>query len=679
MALSDVDRARAAWWTLGFALAGALLFVTYSFVGTFVFGVFIYYGTRPIYEQLEDRLRYPSVAAAVSLLLLALPFLLLLAYTLSVGIQEFQRVSDEVSLPALEGVVEPYVDVASIVQNPQSLLEEPDVVAAVGEFLSQAGSVGGFLASALLHLFVMIQNVSDHPVERPLLRVMPTAGLAKDDHPFGREHPYNAMVIGRPAEGRMFITWALQAHLEYAARLHPPLPPGGILPVVLPQETVDRLKLPLVLRPALAGLIIGVGCAVFAFFVVLSGRVEIIETSHGETRRVTVHEPGEFTGDVDLLTGRASLVAARVIEAGEVLEIDARALQRVVGELPEISETLLKAFLTRRTLLLEEGYAGIRIIGSRFSPEAHELREFASRNAIPFTWVDLEKDAQAEHLLRQFGVTADATPIVIGRDGRWVSNPPVHGLARYAGLDREVEPGEVYDLVVVGAGPAGLAASVYAASEGLRVLTLEGVAAGGQAGTSSRIENYLGFPTGISGAELARNALLQAQKFGVRISVPRRATALRCDGGVHVLRLDEGTEIRGRTVLVASGVEYRSLDVPGLERFEGAGVYYAASDVEARLCRDEEVAIVGGGNSAGQAAMHLARTASHVHIVLRSGDLGKSMSRYLVDRIGGTPNITVHRRQQVSGAEGDGALTGLRVRHNQTGEAAWRWTKRGSS
>jgi thioredoxin reductase (NADPH) len=258
----------------------------------------------------------------------------------------------------------------------------------------------------------------------------------------------------------------------------------------------------------------------FSFYVVLDGAVEIIEQSRGTSREVTVHEPGEFTGDVDTLSGRASLVTGRATARGEVLELMAAALRQAVDALPEIGETVLKAFLTRRTLLLSDGFEGIKIIGSRFSPDAHRLRDFASRNAIPFTWLDLESDEQAETLLRQFGVPPSATPVVIGREGRYLANPTVAQLAHCAGLEATIDPSELLDLIVVGGGPAGLAAAVYAASEGLDVLVVERVAAGGQAGTSSRIENYLGFPLGISGPDLMRNALLQAQKFGARITVP---------------------------------------------------------------------------------------------------------------------------------------------------------------
>src|SRR3954453_11069311 len=241
---------------------------------------------------------------------------------------------------------------------------------------------------------------------------------------------------------------------------------------------------------------------------VLDGAVEIVEQSRGTSREVTVHEPGEFTGDVDTLSGRASLVTGRATAPGEVLELTAAALRQAVDALPEIGETVLKAFLTRRTLLLSDGFDGIKIIGSRFSPDAHRLRDFASRNAIPFTWLDLESDEQAETLLRQFGVPASATPVVIGREGRYLANPTVAELGRCAGLEVTIDPAELHDLIVVGAGPAGLGAAVYAASEGLDVLVVERIAAGGQAGTSPRIENYLGFPTGISGGQLMRNAQL---------------------------------------------------------------------------------------------------------------------------------------------------------------------------
>jgi thioredoxin reductase (NADPH) len=399
-----------------------------------------------------------------------------------------------------------------------------------------------------------------------------------------------------------------------------------------------------------------------SFFVVLEGGIEIVEHSRGTPHTVTVHRPGGFTGDVDVLSGRAVLVTGRASEDGRLLQLGTADLRRAVDELPELGETIVKAFLMRRTLLLGAGFEGLKIIGSRFSPDAHRLRDFATRNAVPIKWIDLDADEQADALLRQFNIPASATPIVLGSDGEWVSNPSNAEFARCMGLDAPLEADHVYDLVVVGAGPAGLAASVYAASEGLDVLTADALAAGGQAGTSARIENYLGFPAGIPGAELTRNALLQAQKFGARITVPATVRSLGLDGGDRVVTLEDGARLRTRCVLVASGVEYRKLDVPGFADFDGAGIYYAATEMEARLCQDEEIVVVGAGNSAGQAIVFLARYARRVHVVLRGDDLGGSMSRYLVDQVQGLENVTIHRGAVVSGLEGNGRLNAVRIK-----------------
>ena len=399
-----------------------------------------------------------------------------------------------------------------------------------------------------------------------------------------------------------------------------------------------------------------------SFFVVLEGGIEIVEHSRGTPHTVTVHRPGGFSGDIDVLSGRAVLVTGRASEDGRVLQLSTDDLRRAVDELPELGEKIVKAFLMRRTLLLGTGFQGIKIIGSRFSPDAHRLRDFATRNAVPITWLDLDADEQADALLRQFNIPACATPIVLGSDGEWVSNPSIADFARCMGLDASFEAGHVYDLVVVGAGPAGLAASVYAASEGLDVLTADALAAGGQAGTSARIENYLGFPAGISGAELTRNALLQAQKFGARITVPCTAHSLGLDAGDRLVTLIDGTRLRTRCVLVASGVEYRRLDVPGFADFDGAGIYYAATEMEARMCQGEEVVVVGAGNSAGQAIVFLARYARRVHVMLRGQDLGASMSRYLVDQVQRLENVTVHPGTVVTALEGNGRLSAVRVK-----------------
>jgi thioredoxin reductase (NADPH) len=398
------------------------------------------------------------------------------------------------------------------------------------------------------------------------------------------------------------------------------------------------------------------------FYVVLESEIEVVDGVGDDARVVASVTPGQFTGEVSLLSGRAALVSARVKRGGRLVELDGPELLRAVDELPEVGEAIIKAFISRRDLLLSSGYEGVKIIGSRFSPAAHALRDFATRNLVPFRWIDLESDAEADELLRRFKVLPSETPVVIGRTGKLKKNPSIAEFASCAGLTASVDGDRVYDLVVVGAGPAGLAASVYAASEGLDVLTTDALAAGGQAGTSARIENYLGFPTGISGAELTRNALVQAQRFGARVTVPCLVRSLGLDGGDRVVTLADGTRLRTRCVLVASGVAYRKLDVPRFDDFEGAGIYYAATEMEARLCRGEDVVVVGGGNSAGQASVFLARGSRHVHLLVRGNDLGASMSRYLVDRLQATDNVTIHLGSQITALDGDGHLREIRVR-----------------
>jgi len=415
-------------------------------------------------------------------------------------------------------------------------------------------------------------------------------------------------------------------------------------------------------------LLISEGDTSYSFYVVLTGSVEILTGFPDRIHTVTVHRPGEFVGDADLLSGRASLVTARVIEAGRVLAITPANFRRVIAELPEVSETLLSAFLMRRAILVGDGYEGIRIIGSRFSPAAHALRDFANRNSIPHTWLDVESDPQADLLLRELGVGIHETPLVIGRNGKFKRNPSVNELAHYVGLDTAIETDIPYDLIVVGAGPGGLGAAVYGASEGLHTLLLDSVAPGGQAATSSRIENYLGFATGISGAELARQALLQAQKSGTQLSVPQTAAGLRIEGGDRCVVMSDGAVIRARTVVVATGVEYRRLDIPGLPQFEGAGVYYAAGEMEARLSAGDEVVIVGGGNSGGQAAVCLARVARRVHVVIRGTDLDASMSRYLVERLARLENVELHASSVVQSLTGDDRLQTITIARVDTAE-----------
>jgi thioredoxin reductase (NADPH) len=402
------------------------------------------------------------------------------------------------------------------------------------------------------------------------------------------------------------------------------------------------------------------GDITYDFYVILSGAVEILVRSDGEEQIIVRHEPGRFLGELNLLTGQRVYVSARVVEPGEVLVVPKAALQHVIATNPGLGDTILAAFLARRSVLLSGARASIRVVGSRFSPESLRVREFLSRNRIPHEWLDPDRDAIVERLLREFAVTPGELPIVIV-SGSVLRHPTPGVLAQYLGLTIDSLPERCFDLIVVGAGPAGLAAAVYGASEGLRTLVVEMVAVGGQAGASSRIENYLGFPTGISGGDLTERAVVQAEKFGANITSPCAVSSLREEAGHLVVRLFDGTDVAGRAVIVASGARYRRLDVARLADFEGNGVYYAATEMEARLCAGSPVVVAGGGNSAGQAALFLAASGSPVTIVIRGHDLGASMSRYLFDRIEAEARIDVRTNSKITGLNGDRTLTSVRV------------------
>jgi thioredoxin reductase (NADPH) len=402
------------------------------------------------------------------------------------------------------------------------------------------------------------------------------------------------------------------------------------------------------------------------FYVVLEGQVAILEGYGGAVRVVAVHGPRRFLGELGLLTGQAAFLTAVALEPGEVLVVPVERLRELVSQDAAFGDLVLRAYLIRRSMLIELG-AGFRIVGSRYSPDTRRLREFAARNRLPHRWIDLEKDKEAERLLRQLGVAPEETPVVIWRGEQVLRNPTNAELARAIGLPAPKPGGPVCDLVIVGAGPAGLAAAVYAASEGLATVTFDAIATGGQAGTSPRIENYPGFPSGISGSELTERTVIQAEKFGADINVPAEATALEQRDGHHLVRLDDGQAVEGRTVVVATGARYRKLPVPRLEEFEGTSVHYAATHVEAQLCHGDPVAVVGGGNSAGQAAVFLMKHAARVSLLIRGGDLGRSMSRYLADRIERTPGIEVLRHTEVRELVGEGALEAVVVEDNRTG------------
>jgi thioredoxin reductase (NADPH) len=403
------------------------------------------------------------------------------------------------------------------------------------------------------------------------------------------------------------------------------------------------------------------------FIVILEGVVEVIDDFAGEARTIGTFLAGRFLGELNMLTGQAMYLTAVVREGGEVLEIPRERLKEVVTEEPNLSDIILKAFLARRAYMIRTGL-GLRIIGSRHSSDAARLREIAARNRVPHVWIELEEDPKAaEALLERFGAKPSDTPVTIWQGEEVLKNPTNTEFARTTGLKVDAPLEQTYDLVVVGAGPAGLGASVYGASEGLSTLALESVALGGQAGTSSRIENYLGFPVGLSGFELASRALVQAGKFSARTAVPQEAVGLRMEDGLYRIELSEGGEVAARSVIAATGARYRRLAVPHLERFEGVSVHYATTEAEAQRCEGEEVAVVGGGNSAGQAAVFLAQRAPRVYLFIRGDDLGKSMSRYLADRVTDVENIELLTNTEVRELVGEDRLDGVVIEDNRSG------------
>jgi thioredoxin reductase (NADPH) len=405
-------------------------------------------------------------------------------------------------------------------------------------------------------------------------------------------------------------------------------------------------------------------------YVLLSGSLAVVRPGiNGEEDPIVVHHAGEFTGETNVLAGRRSLVRARVGEDGEVLYLDPAAFRRVIQTDSELSELFMRAFILRRMGLLASNLGDAILIGSVHSAGTLRLKEFFTRNGHPYAYLDVEKDPTVQATLDRFHVAVGDVPVIICRGVRVLKNPSNQEVADCFGLSPTFDPAALRDLVVVGAGPAGLAAAVYGASEGLDVLVLESTAPGGQAGTSSKIENYLGFPTGISGQALAGRAQVQAQKFGARLALSRAVVGLDCNDTPYRLLLDDGESIRARAIVVATGARYRKLGVASEARFEGAGIYYAATAMEAGLCTNAEVVVVGGGNSAGQAAVFLARTAHHVHMLVRGAGLAATMSDYLVQRIEQSDRITLHVRAQITALAGDGHLervTWVESGHGQT-------------
>jgi thioredoxin reductase (NADPH) len=410
------------------------------------------------------------------------------------------------------------------------------------------------------------------------------------------------------------------------------------------------------------------GASNVPMFVVKSGTIEIVRvTDLGETLLALYHA-GQFTGEINTLSGRRALVRIRAGEGGEVIEVGRECLLGMVSSDGELSEIFMRAFILRRVELVAQGVSDVVVIGSTHCSGTLRVREFLTRNGHPYVSLDLDRDEGVQEMLDRFHVASADVPVVIWRGEIVLRNPSNRAIADCLGFNDAIDEAEVRDCVIVGAGPSGLAASVYAASEGLDVLVVEANAPGGQAGSSSRIENYLGFPAGITGQDLANRAYTQSQKFGADLMIAKGATKLSCERKPYAIEVDGGTTIPARTVIIATGAEYRKLALTNMSQFEGAGIYYGATFMEAQLCSGEDVIVIGGGNSAGQAAVFLAQSAKHVHVLVRSEGLRETMSRYLISRIEGSPKITLHAYTELTEIDGDHHLERVRWRNRKTGE-----------
>jgi thioredoxin reductase (NADPH) len=393
------------------------------------------------------------------------------------------------------------------------------------------------------------------------------------------------------------------------------------------------------------------------FFLVLDGGIEIIDLDDdGHPRKITTHTRHQFTGELDHFNQRMILVSGLTMVESRLIRITRENFRRLVSGEPDIGEIIMRAFILRRVNIIQQGIGGVVLIGPGHGADTLRLQRFLVRNGYPHRLIDTDIDPKAAGLLDTFEVQPRLFPVVVSPDHQMLMNPSTAELADSLGLTESLEPGHVHDVAVVGAGPAGLAAAVYAASEGLDTIVIEGLAPGGQAGTSSKIENYLGFPTGISGQALAGRAQIQAQKFGARLAISRNVMSLHCASQPYQLELGDGQRVTARAVVIATGARYRKLDVPNYERYEGQGIHYAATPMEGKLCAGEEVVVVGGGNSAGQAAVFLSRIAAHVHMLVRGTGLAATMSDYLIRRIQQSPRITLHTETQIVGLEGGDRL-----------------------
>ena len=413
--------------------------------------------------------------------------------------------------------------------------------------------------------------------------------------------------------------------------------------------------------------LVDIGQKAVPLFVVLSGEIEVLMPSEAGEEVIVAHRPGQFTGEGNMITGRRALARLRVSRDGEVTELTRDQVLSLVQTDAELSEILMRAFILRRSELIAGGFGDVVVIGSLHCAGTLRVKEFLTRNGHPHHYIDLDRDADAQELLDRFRVSAADVPVLICRGDTVLRNPSNQQIADCLGFNDAIDRTHLRDLVIVGAGPAGLAAAVYGASEGLDVLVVESNTPGGQAGSSSRIENYLGFPTGIAGLELIGRAWAQAQKFGAEIMTAAGATRLTCETQPYAVAIDGGTRVPARAVIIATGAEYRKPAIDNAMRFEGAGLYYAATAMEAQLCVNDEIIIVGGGNSAGQAAVFLAQTARRVNILVRGAGLADTMSRYLIRRIEDHPAIVLRTQTEIVALEGDLSVERVGVRDNRTG------------
>src|SRR6266567_2723144 len=444
--------------------------------------------------------------------------------------------------------------------------------------------------------------------------------------------------------------------------------PDEMFPVLTAEQQARVLTHGRLRKVTTGEVVIGPDTQGIKFFVVVQGKLEVLRLNENREQPYAVCGPGMFTGELNMLSGRRSLVRIRASEPGELIEIERAALRGLVQTDSELSDIFLRAFILRRLQLIARGIGDLILIGSNHALDTFRIKEFLTRNYQPYEYIDLEREAEVQELLDRFHVAIADLPVLICRRHVVLRNPSNEEIVNCLGFNEGIDQAHVRDLIVVGAGPAGLAAAVYGASEGLDVLVLESNSPGGQAGASSKIENYLGFPTGISGHELAGRAYAQAQKFGAQMLIAKDAKGLACARRPYAVLIGDGQQVPARTVVIASGAQYRRLQLENLSKFEGAGVYYGATHLEAQLCGGEEVMVVGGGNSSGQAAVFLAQTTRRVYLLVRSEGLAKTMSRYLIRRIEETPNIELHTNTEVVALEGNDHLERVTWRNNQTGQ-----------